>query len=280
MYDATLIEIDTLKQAVRDVQKHFAGAEPFGAFVLGSGWGDAIKIFNVKKEISYSEITGFGQVGVSGHAGTLSLVDFNGKDFLVFQGRRHYYEGEGWTPVVLPAYIAKHCGAKLFFVSNASGGISYCPGDLMVITDHVNMMGDNPLRGRHHEELGERFPDMSSTYNQELIDTMMAAARTVDVELVKGVYGAFSGPAFETPAEIKLAKLVGADAVGMSTVPEVIVANAMGLKVAGIACITNYGAGITDNALSAQEVFDTIESVMHKIHKLLPEIIKAFSEIK
>lgn len=280
MNDSTLIDINILRQAVQDVKKHFNDAKPFGAFVLGSGWGDAIKIFNVKKEISYNEITGFGKVGVTGHAGTLSLVDFNGKDFLVFQGRRHYYEGEGWTPVVLAAYIAKHCGASIFFVSNASGGTNYKPGDLMVITDHINLMGNNPLRGKHYEDLGPRFPDMTNTYDKNLIDTMMNVSKASGVELVKGVYAAFSGPVFETPTEIKFAKLVGADAVGMSTVPEVMLANSMGMKVAGIACITNYAAGITKNALTEEEVFDTIKSVMGKIHKLLPAIIKAFSEIK
>ena len=275
-----LVDIKVLEAAVNDVKKHFPSAKPFGAFVLGSGWGDAIKVFNVKKEVSYSEITGFGKSEVIGHAGKLSLVDFNGKEFFVFQGRKHFYEGEGWAPVVLPAYIAKQSGASIFFASNAAGGITHKPGELMIITDHINYMGNNPLIGPHHQKLSPRFPDMSNIYNKGLINVMESVGKKVGVELVKGVYLACSGPNYETPAEIKFFKQIGADAIGMSTIPEAMIANSMGMKVAGISCITNYCAGITNQPLSHEEVVDTLNSVMGNIHKLIPEIVKAFSENK
>jgi len=274
-----LINLQVLKTTTNDVKKYFPDAKPFGAFVLGSGWGDAIKVFNIKKEVSYDEITGFGKAGVVGHAGKLSLVNFNNKEFFVFQGRRHFYEGEGWTPVILPAYIAKQFGASIFFLSNAAGGITHKPGNLMIITDHINYMGSNPLIGPHYEDLGPRFPDMSNIYNKDLINAIENAGKEVGIKLVKGIYLGCSGPSYETPAEIRYFKQISADAIGMSTVPEAIVANSMGMKVAGISCITNYCAGITNQPLSHKEVVDTLNSVMGNIHKLIPEIIKAFSEI-
>lgn len=280
MASSKLIDMKMLEQAWEDIKKHFPKAKPFGSFILGSGWGDAIKVFKTKGEISYSEIAGLGSAAVVGHAGKLSLVEFNGKEFFVFQGRRHFYEGEGWTPVVIPSYITKKSGAKILFVSNACGGVTHKPGDLMMITDHINYMGSNPLMGPNYEELGTRFPDMSEVYNENLIKKMEEAGRKVGIKLVKGVYMAYWGPIYETPAEVRMSKIVGADAVGMSTVPEATVANAMGIKVAGLSCITNYAAGISKTPLNHKEVIETLNSVMGNIHKLLPEIVKAFSEIK
>lgn len=275
-----LIDIKMLEKAWADVHKKWPKAKPFGSFVLGSGWGDAIKVFNIKAELSYSEISGFGKTGVIGHAGKLSLVEIKGKEFFVFQGRRHYYEGEGWTPVLVPAYITKMSGAKIFFLSNAAGGIKYAPGDLMIINGHINQIGANPLMGPHHAELGPRFPDQTNTYDLELIKLMDACAKKAKVKIKKGIYLAASGPSYETPSEIKFYKTIGADAVGMSTVPEAIVANSMGLKVAAISCITNFAAGISPVPLSHKEVVETLDTTMPQIHKLIPEIVKAFSEFK
>ncbi|HBM15318.1 MAG TPA: purine-nucleoside phosphorylase [Lentisphaeria bacterium] len=273
------ININILENAWADVNKKWPKAKPFGSFVLGSGWGDAINIFNIKAELAYSEISGFGKTGVVGHAGKLSLVEIKGKEFFVFQGRRHYYEGEGWTPVLIPAYITMKSGAKIFFLSNAAGGIKYAPGDLMVITGHINAMGANPLIGPHHSELGPRFPDQSNTYCPELIKVMEKCAAKAKVKLKKGVYVAASGPSYETPPEIKFYKAIGADAVGMSTVPEAIVANSMGLRVGAMSCITNFAAGISPVPLSHKEVVETLDATMPNIHRLIPEIVKAFSEL-
>lgn len=273
------IDISLLEKAWADVHKKWPKAKPFGSFVLGSGWGDAINVFNIKAELSYSEISGFGKTGVVGHAGKLSLVEIKGKEFFVFQGRRHYYEGDGWTPVLVPAYITMKSGASIFFLSNAAGGISYAPGDLMALTSHINMMAANPLIGPHHPELGPRFSDQTHTYCPELIKVMEKCAKKAKVKLKKGVYLATSGPTYETPSEIKFYKAIGADAVGMSTVPEALVANSMGLKVAAISCITNFAAGISPVPLTHKEVVETLDATMPNIHKLIPEIVKAFSEL-
>lgn len=275
-----LIDIKMLEKAWADVNKKWPKAKPFGSFVLGSGWGDAIKVFNIKAELSYGDISGFGKTGVVGHAGKLSLVEIKGKEFFVFQGRRHYYEGEGWTPVLVPAYITKKSGAKILFLSNAAGGIKYAPGDLMIINGHINQIGANPLMGPHHDELGPRFPDQTTTYDLDLIKVMESCAKKAKVKIKKGVYLAASGPSYETPPEIKFYKIIGADAVGMSTVPEAIVANSMGLKVAAISCITNFASGISPVPLTHKEVVETLDSTMPQIHKLIPEIVKAFSELK
>lgn len=274
------IDIKTLEKAWASVSKTWPKAKPFASFILGSGWGDAIKVFNIKAELSYSDITGFGKTGVVGHAGKLSLVEIKGKEFFVFQGRRHYYEGEGWTPVLIPAFITKQSGAKIFFLSNAAGGIKYAPGDLMVINGHINQIGSNPLMGPHHPELGPRFPDQTNTYDLDLIKLIDSCAKKAKVKIKKGVYLATSGPSYETPPEIKFYKAIGADAVGMSTVPEAIVANSMGLKVAAISCITNFAAGISPVPLTHKEVVETLDATMPQIHKLIPEIVKAFSELK
>ena len=272
-----LIDINILKQAAADVRAHFPDANPTAAFVLGSGWSDAIKVFHVKKEVSYADITGFGKSHVVGHAGKLALAEIDGKEFLVWQGRKHFYEGLGWTAVALPAFISKSMGCSKFFASNAAGGTTYKPGDLMIIRDHINNMGCNVLQGPHYPELGARFPDMTYAYDPELRAVLKSAAAAVGITVVEGVYLANSGPTYETPAEVKLANTIGADAVGMSTVPEVIIANAMGMKVAAISCITNYAAGMTGQPLTHTEVVETLDAAMGNIHKLLPEIIRRFA---
>ena len=189
-----LIDMNILKQAAADVRAHFPEAKPAAAFVLGSGWSDAIKVFNVKKEVSYSEISGFGKSHVVGHAGKLALAEVDGREFLVWQGRKHFYEGLGWTAVVLPAFISKAMGCNKFFASNAAGGTNFKPGDLMIISDHINNMGCNVLQGSHHAELGARFPDMTYAYDPELRDVLKSAAKKVGVAVVEGVYLANSGP--------------------------------------------------------------------------------------
>jgi purine-nucleoside phosphorylase len=273
------INIDILEQTCKDIKKYWPNAKPFGSFVLGSGWGDVIKAFTVKDEISYEKITGLGKAGVVGHASKLSLAEIDGKEFFIFQGRRHCYEGEGWTPVVIPAYVTKHFGASILFLTNAAGGISYDPGDLMIISDHINFMGSNPLSGPQNDAFGPRFADQTTVWKPELREILKKASANTGVELKEGTYLAFSGPTYETPAEIQFAKVIGADAVGMSTVPEAMLGNAMGIKVAGISCITNHCAGISKNPLSHKEVIETLDGIMPMTSKLMPEIIKLLSKI-
>ena len=277
MYN-TQIDLSTLMHAANCVKTKWPDAKPFASLVLGSGWGDVVEAFNIKDELLYEEITGFGKSDVIGHAGKLNLVEINGKEVFIFQGRRHWYEGEGWTPVAIPAYISQHCGALIFFLTNAAGGISYPPGSLMVLTDHINHMFSHPLIGPHREELGTRFPDHSEIYSSKLRSIIKDTAKELDIKMNEGVYLAATGPTYETPAEIQAYKRIGADAVGMSTVPEAIVANALGLKTTAISCISNYAAGINPNPLSRQEVIDALNSIMPDLAKLIPEVLKRFTE--
>ena len=273
------IDLSALMHAANCVKTKWSKAKPFASLVLGSGWGDVINAFDVKDELPYEKIWGLGKGGVVGHASKLTLAEINGKEIFIFQGRRHWYEGEGWTPVVIPAYISQHCGASIFFATNAAGGISYPPGSLMMLSDHINQMFGHPLIGPHREEFGERFPDQSEVYSIELRNKIKEAAKEVGIEMNEGVYVAATGPTYETPAEIRGYKAIGADAVGMSTVPEAILANAMGLKVAAISCISNHAAGISKVPLCHQEVMDTMNLIMPKMVKLIPKIIEKFSQI-
>ena len=270
----TNVDINILKIAAADVKNKWPDAKPELCLILGSGWGDVVKAFDIVDSIPYEEITGMGKSGVAGHSGMLSLAKFNNKDIFIFQGRRHLYEGEGWTPVIAPAFIAKQCGVKSMLLTNAAGGISFDPGNLMIVTDHINNLFSNPLFGPNHEELGTRFPDMSYVYNKELIEKIKIAGEKININLNTGVYIAASGPSYETPAEINAFKVLGADAVGMSTAPEAIVGNSMGLKVAAISCISNHAAGISKNPLSHEEVNETMNQIMPKMTILIPEIVK------
>ena len=277
--DEKQLDLLTLMRAADCVKTKWPHAKPFASLVLGSGWWDVVSAFNIIDELSYEKISGLGKGGVVGHASKLNLAEIDGKEFFIFQGRRHWYEGEGWTPVVIPAYISKHCGASIFCLTNAAGGISYPPGSLMLMSDHINNMFSHPLIGPHREELGTRFPDMSETYSKQLRAIIKKAAQEVKVEMNEGVYLATSGPTYETPAEIRGYKTIGANAVGMSTAPEATVANAIGLKVAAISCISNHAAGITPNPLSHQEVIDTMDSIMPKMVELMPKIVEGFAQI-
>ena len=275
----TKISLSALMHAANCVKTKWPDVKPFASFVFGSGWGNVVNAFNIIDELPYEKIWGLGKGGVEGHASKLSLAEINGKKFFIFQGRRHWYEGEGWTPVVTPAYISKHCGASIFFATNAAGGISYPPGSLMMLTDHINHMFSHPLIGNHHEELGVRFPDQSEVYSLELRKIIKDAAKEVKVGMNEGIYLAATGPTYETPAEIRAFKTLGADAVGMSTVPEAIIASSMGLKVAAISCISNYAAGISKVPLCHQEVTDTTNSIMPEIVRLIPKIVEKCSQI-
>ena len=207
----TQINPFTLDSAVETLQKRWPSAKPKCGIILGSGWGKAVADFQ-GLEIPYSQIPGFGKTGVMGHAGKLLATTIEGMELFIFQGRRHWYEGEGWTPVILPIYLLHALGADTVLLTNAAGGIrsDLAPGSLMAISDHINMLGSNPLIGPHNPNLGTRFPDQSNIYPPTLRQKLLEAG--ADAE---GIYIATSGPTFETPAEIKLYRSMGADAVGM-----------------------------------------------------------------
>ncbi len=259
-----------LDAATEVVQRKWPTAQPKCGLILGSGWGEAVSIFQ-GEGLPYSEIPGMGKPGVMGHAGNLLRTTIDGMELFIFQGRRHWYEGEGWNPVILPIYILHALGADTVLLTNAAGGIrdDLGPGSLMVIKDHINMLGSNPLIGPHHPKLGTRFPDQSEIYNKTLRKKLFEAG--ADAE---GVYIATSGPTFETPAEINQYRSMGADAVGMSTVPEAIVANALGMRTAGLSCVCNWAAGIGNAPLSHEDVNEVATATLPRMKKTITAFLK------
>lgn len=249
--------------------------EPRIALVLGSGLGAFADDFEEAVGIPYEDIPGFVSSTAQGHAGRLVIGKVDGVPVLAMQGRVHYYEGYSLEEVTFPVRTFKLLGVKTLILTNASGGISVQlnQGTLMVISDHVNLMGDNPLRGPNDERFGPRFPDMSAVYSRELQEVVIEEATAIGVELRRGIYGALSGPSYETPAEIHLLRNLGADAVGMSTVPEAIVARHMDLEVLGISCITNMAAGISDEPINHEEVMATGDRVRETFAQLLRRVV-------
>lgn len=224
--------------------------------ILGSGLGSLVDIMEEKTVIPYQEIPNFPQSSVAGHAGNLVIGRMGKEIIIAMQGRFHFYEGFTMKEVTYPIYVMKLLGVKNLIVTNACGGINraFVPGDLMLLTDYINMLGNNPLIGENDERLGVRFPDMSEAYSLELLAKAEKTAKTLGIAYQKGVYAIFSGPCYETAAEIRAYERLGADAIGMSTVPETIVANYLGMKVLGIACITNMATGIAKEKHTHEEV--------------------------
>lgn len=265
-----------LSQTADYIRGRCPGKNIRGLVVLGSGLGlfaDALKDTVV---IDYADIPNFHQSTVAGHAGRLVVGDAApGLTVACMQGRFHYYEGHSMQTVVFPVRAIKQLGAEFMLVTNAAGGINgnFTPGTLMLIEDHLNLMGDNPLKGANFDFLGSRFPDMSEAYSKTLRAVADRVAQKQGIPLQHGVYAGLSGPTYETPAEIRMLRTLGADAVGMSTVPEVIAANHMGLQVLGLSCITNLAAGISPHKLSHQEVIETTERVKNQFVTLLQGIL-------
>ncbi|MBQ3311962.1 purine-nucleoside phosphorylase [bacterium] len=248
---------------------------PEVALILGSGLGEFADEY-CDIVLKYADIPGFEASTVKGHKGQLVFAKIAGKRVVMMQGRFHYYEGHSIQRVVYPVKVFKKLGVKNLIVTNAAGGINekFKASDLMLITDHINFMHVNPLIGPNDDDLGPRFPDMTEVYKKDLQELALSVAKKLDIDLKKGVYMALSGPNYETPSETKMLKILGADAVGMSTVPEAMVANYCGIKVLGISCISNSAAGITGEVLSHQEVIEAANAVKGKFKNLLFEIIK------
>lgn len=244
--------------------------------ILGSGLGELADEIEDKVIIKYSEIEHMPVSTVKGHAGQFVFGRLKGKKVVMMQGRVHFYEGHKMEDVVLPVYIMKKIGVEKLIVTNAAGGVNtgFKPGDLMIIKDHINFAFQNPLIGKNEEELGPRFPDMSCAYDRELIKSAKTCAAELNVDIQEGNYLMMSGPTYETPAEVRMVRLLGGDAVGMSTVPEVIAANHCGMKVLGISCITNMAAGILDQPLDHKEVIETSNRVKDKFISLVKGVIE------
>jgi purine-nucleoside phosphorylase len=247
--------------------------------VLGSGWGDALVVDRMIAEIEYSDIPGFGAATVVGHAGKFKLYERSGKRIVAFCGRRHWYEGIGWESVVLPVELLRRMGCKALLLTNAVGGINPAlhPGEFVILRDHINTVGNNPLIGPHNPDWGERFPDLSEIYTKELRDILHASAGDLGLRIMEGVYAFTSGPVFETPAEIHAYKLWGADVVGMSTVPEATFAHACGMKVGGLSLVANLAAGISERMLSHEDVLKATNAARDKMSELIDKFIGLFS---
>lgn len=266
--------LERVNQSVKYI-KDMTSLRPKIGIILGSGLGEFAQKIENQTIIPYEDIPNFPVSTAPGHAGRLIIGECMGKEVYCMQGRFHYYEGYSMEEVTYPIRVMQKLGIEKIIITNAAGGLNpeFNPGDLMVIDDHINFMGTNPLIGKNDENFGLRFIDMSKPYDKELIEIAHKAAKSVDLSLRQGVYVSYTGPSFETAAEIRLFQSFGGSAVGMSTVPEVIVANHGGLKVLAISCITNLGTGILDTPLSSEEVFETAAKVGVKFRALLENIV-------
>ncbi len=265
------IDTDLLRTSAATVRERLGDSPLTAAAVLGSGWGAVIDDWTITDTVAFDQVPILGAAAVKGHAGAIHLADTGHGTCLVFQGRRHWYGGDSWEPVIFPAFLAHAMGAPTLLLTNAAGGIrdDLQPGDLMVIDDHINAMGDNPLRGPHRQELGPRFPDLTRLYRPRLREQLDAAAAEQSISLKHGVYVGVSGPSYETPAEVRAYAALGADAIGMSTVPEAILAGALGLSVAGLSCITNRAAAVDNDALSHDDVIDVTRAATPAMRALV-----------
>ena len=244
--------------------------------ILGSGLGDYAERIENKRFLSYRELPGFPQSRVAGHKGRFVVGELFGKTVICMQGRFHYYEGYAQSQIALVIRVMKRLGVEKLLLTNAAGGVNldFSSGDLMLISDHINFSGSHPLIGENDESFGPRFPDQTNVYDRELRDGVRNAAIEAGIPLREGVYMMFSGPSFESPAEIVFARIIGASAVGMSTVPEAIAATHCGIRTVGISLITNMAAGIMDQALSHEEVQDTAALASAQFAKLVNRIVE------
>lgn len=267
--------IKKVQEATAFIQNQLV-EKPEIALVLGSGLGVLAEEIQSPVKIKYSDIPHFPVSTVEGHEGQFVIGTLKGKKVIAMQGRFHYYEGYSMQDVTFPIRVLKALGVEHLILTNAAGGLneSFTGGTLMLITDHINIMGVSPLIGKNEAEFGPRFPDASNVYNPEFNAKILKEAEALSIDLKQGVYFYFTGPAYETPAEVRPAKMLGGDAVGMSTAPEALVAAHMGMKVSGISCITNMAAGIQKTALNHQEVVEVANRVQSTFIKLVNRIVE------
>lgn len=267
VYDKLLRCYDSVKDRIP-----FA---PDVALVLGSGLGDYADHIQVEAAIDYHEIEGFPVSTVPGHKGRFVFSHIEGVPVVLMQGRVHYYEGYAMTDVVLPIRLMKLMGARILFLTNASGGVNFdfAAGDLMLIRDQISSLVPSPLIGPNLDELGPRFPDMSHIYDEDLRSLIRECAAELDIPLREGVYVQFTGPAYESPHEVRMCRILGGDACGMSTACEAVAANHMGMKICGISCISNLACGMTDQPLSHKEVQETADRVAPRFRELVTRAI-------
>lgn len=274
------IHVNQIKDAAKFIEERIS-SKPKVGLILGSGLGVLADEIQTPVKINYENIPGFPISTVEGHAGQLVIGELEGITVLAMQGRFHYYEGYGLNEVTFPVRVMHAIGIETVIVTNAAGGVnkSFTPGNLMLITDHINNAGANPLIGPNDDQIGVRFPDMSTAYTPSYQEIVREAAKDLDIHLQEGVYVWNSGPSYETPAEVRMLEKLGGDAVGMSTVPEVIVARHAGMNVLGISCITNMAAGILNQPLSHEEVIETTEQAKEDFLNLVKNIVNRLGDV-
>jgi purine-nucleoside phosphorylase len=264
-----------MAEAAQKINKLSNNFQPEAGLILGSGLGSLADEIQDRIEISYTDIPHMKTSTVQGHAGKLFLGTLEGKKVMAFKGRIHFYEGYSMKDITFPVRLMQALGAKFMVITNACGGVrdGMKAGDLMIMRDHINLMGDNPLKGPNDDELGVRFPDMSNAYDRELLARAEEACREVGIDPIVGVYAAVTGPNYETFAETRYMKNIGADVIGMSTVPEVIVAAHAGIRVVGVSCVTDviHGQGVV---VSHEEVLEITEKTKPTFLKLMKTIVR------
>ena len=270
------MDIKLFDEAFASLPALIRGSKPSCALMLGSGWSAAVEGLNVLAEVPYTDVPNFGDVTVIGHSGRLALLELpSGGTAIAFFGRRHWYEGASWEAIVMPAEISRRLGVPIFLITNASGGIrrNLNVGDVVIIKDHIRMNHLSPLAGPHVAEFGPRFPDQTHVYTPELIEMLKAAGKEAGFDLTTGVYAFSAGPSYETPAEIRAYEILGADLVGMSTVPEAMFASSCGMKVAGLAFVSNMASGLAGVNLSGTDVIDCAERNTAKMSAVLKSVL-------
>ncbi len=267
---------ELLDKSSQQVRQRLTQAKPSLCLMLDAGWQDVLNHFKVLQRIPFSEIPALSSATQSIPMGELVLAELNGNQVLVFKGRRHYYEGNGWSSVAFPVYLCRQMGLKSLVLSDSAGGIGseFKPGEIMLVRDHINCMGSNPLFGPYNDFWGSPFPEMSRVYDSNLRKLLKKAATLSAISVPEGVLCAFSGPSYETPAEVAMAESFGADAVAMSVVPEAILAHACGLKVAAFCCISNFASGLGPIPFSHHSVFATVDETLPKITLLLEHFVE------
>ena len=273
--------LDKIQETAAWLRNRVGGEMPKTAIILGTGLGELVTHIDIKESIPYKEIPNFPISTVEGHSGRLIFGNLGSKYIMAMQGRFHYYEGYSMKEATFPVRVMKALGVKTLFVSNAAGGMNpdFKVGDLMIITDHINLFPDHPLRGKNYAELGPRFPAMNEAYSRRLIDKAREIARNEGIRLVEGVYVGTQGPTFETPSEYRFFYRIGGDAVGMSTVPEVIVARHAGMEVFGMSVITDLGGEGIFLDVSHEEVQKAAAKAEPIMSHVMEEIINQFQEL-
>ena len=271
-----MLTYEQYQQSAAYIRQASGGFEPEILLVLGSGLGDYADRMEIEAELDYHDIDGFPVSTIPGHKGRFVFGHVGEVPVVVMQGRVHYYEGYSIQDVVLPVRLMRMMGAEVLFLTNAAGGVNYDfhAGDLMMITDQISSFVPSPLIGPNMEELGVRFPDMSDVYDKELQNVIRATAKELNIPLQEGVYLQLTGPAYESPAEVRMCRILGADAVGMSTACEAVAANHMKMKICGISCISNLACGMTDQPLDHKEVQEAADRVAPLFRKLVTRSIQ------